>query len=229
MRNICLLSLGLIAVVASAQRIGGARGGGAVGGFRSGAGNLTPPITTGAPWVGSGRFSGSTGAPWFGSGRFSGSGFRYGRFGNFGNPYSSPYFGGYPLIYPFVGDYDLLWDYPLGYQTAPAFPPINNSIIVPEAQSAPTAPEPLKTANPVTKDYKWNEAEAPSGDQAATFTVALKDGSKRYAATAWVQDSKLHYLDAEGRQQVLSPDVIDRETTQSLNRQNHLDLQLPPG
>jgi hypothetical protein len=225
MRCICLLSLGLIAAVASAQRIGGPRGGGGIGGFGSGAGQLAPPITTGAPWFGSGQFSGSTGAPWFGSGQFSGSGFRHGRFGH---PYSSAYFGGYPLIYPFIGDYDLLWDYPLAYQTAPAFPPINNSIIVPEAQSAPPAQEPLKTANPVTKDYKWSEAEAPSGDQPATFTVALKDGSKRYAVTAWVQDSKLHYLDSEGRQQVLSSDLIDRETTQRLNRQNHLDLQLPP-
>jgi len=37
----------------------------------------------------------------------------------------------------------------------------------------------------------------------------------------------LHYLDLQGMQGTLSADVIDRETTQRLNKEKNLYLQLP--
>ena len=174
---------------------------------------------------GAGRF----GLPAVRDGRFFGSDFGFSeRFSRFANPYFSRYYGGYPFIYPFAGDFGFLWDYPPAYPMSAGYPPINNSITLgPDAPA--TAPEPAQPAHAVVKDYKWNESETSPTDQSATFTVALKDGSKRYAVTAWVQDNQLHYLDSGGHQRVLPAEVIDRETTEHLNRQNHLDLQLPPG
>lgn len=87
----------------------------------------------------------------------------------------------------------------------------------------------LRPANPVVQEYKWNEPTAAPENQAATFIIALKDGSKRYPTMAWVQGGQLHYIDSEGHQQVLSANVIDRDTTDRLNRQKNLNLRLPPG
>jgi hypothetical protein len=104
------------------------------------------------------------------------------------------------------------------------YPAADGTVIAPP--SAP--PPPPQPAHSVINEYKWNESGAASEDRATTFTIALNDGSKCYALTAWVQDGNLNYLDSEGRQQVLSSDRIDRDATQSLNRQKKLNLQLPP-
>lgn len=87
----------------------------------------------------------------------------------------------------------------------------------------------FKPANPVIQEYKWDQAAPGPEDQAATFTIALKDGSKRYATMAWVQNNQLYYLDSECHQQVLAANIIDRDTTERLNRQKNLNLSLPPG
>jgi uncharacterized protein YidB (DUF937 family) len=80
----------------------------------------------------------------------------------------------------------------------------------------------------VIHEYKWPKNEETGGG-ATAFTIALKDGSQRSAVAAWIQGGKLQYLDSEDRQQALSPDVIDRQTTDRLNEEKHLRLQLPPG
>jgi hypothetical protein len=90
------------------------------------------------------------------------------------------------------------------------------------------SPPPPKPAHSVINEYKWNESAAAVDDRTTTFTIALKDGSQCDAVAAWVQDGNLNYLDSEGRQQVLFSDRIDRDATQSLNRQKNIKLQLPP-
>jgi hypothetical protein len=87
----------------------------------------------------------------------------------------------------------------------------------------------FRPANPVVQEYKWDEPVTGPEDQAASFAIVLKDGSKRYAVMAWVQDGQLHYIDSEGHQQTLAANVIDRDTTHRLNRQKSLNLRLPPG
>lgn len=95
----------------------------------------------------------------------------------------------------------------------------------------PATPQPAESIHPaqaVIHEYKVDH-EAGEGGREITFTIALKDGSKRFAAASWVQDGKLHYVNSEGKQDILSPDSIDREATNRLNEQNHLRMQLPPG
>ena len=217
MRSIRLLSLLLIAMAASAQHAGGFRGGStgfrSGAGVRSGAGRFGPPAAPRQPVVRDGRFS------------RSGFGFS----GRFGNPYF-PYAG----LYPFIGDYDLFGDYGPAYLPPADYPANNKGLTAyPDAPGPSPAPPP-QTAHAVVAEYKWNEPAVASpavasNDQTATFTIALKDGSKRYPVTAWVQDGKLHCVDLGGHQEVLSTGVIDRDATQRLNHQKNLNLQLPPG
>ena len=77
-------------------------------------------------------------------------------------------------------------------------------------------------------EYKVNpEIAAAAGTQRA-FTIALKDGTMRSAVAFWVQKGKVHYIDPQDRQQVLSSDLIDRQATERLNREKNLAMQLPP-
>jgi hypothetical protein len=172
--------------------------GGSMAGFRSRPGRFGPAVVVRTP---AGRSS-----PFFGRGFNR-------RFGNFAGSYF-PYLG----AYPFIGDYVFAYSPPIEY---PAF---NSTEIVPPSPPPP----PLKPAHSVIHEYKWNESVAALDDRVTTFTIALKDGSKCYAVAAWVQDCNLNYLDSEGRQQVLSPDGIDRDATQNLNREKNIKLQLPP-
>jgi hypothetical protein len=143
----------------------------------------------------------------------------YGRgFGSrsgFGDGYL-PY-GAYPLF----GDYG---------QEFPAGPP-NTTYITNNAPAAlPPAysPEPPpKPAQGIIHDYKWPSEGPPATGEAAAFTIALKDGSRRSAVAAWVQDGTLHYVDGNGKKQVLASDIIDRDATERLNKEKNLAIHLP--
>jgi hypothetical protein len=141
-----------------------------------------------------------------------GFGFRHG----FANGYF-PFYGSYPLF----GDYG---------QEFPAAPP-NATYITNNAPAAPSAaypPEPpQKPANPVTHEYTWPNQGPPATGEAAVFTIALKDGSRRSALAAWVQDGMLHYVDGNGKKQVLASDIIDGDATQRLNKEKNLAIHLP--
>jgi hypothetical protein len=201
MRRFQFSSFLLIAMAASAQHATGVRGG-SVTGFRSGAGRFSPPTIATVPSR-QARFSG---------GRFNRP------FGNSAAPYSP-----YLWAYPFFGDYGLDYDLPSSEDRA-----TNNTIIVQPSPPPISPAPPAQPAHAEIKEYKWNEPAGAGGDGATTFTIALKDGSMRYPVAVWVQDRDLHFVDTQGRQQVLSSDLIDRITTERLNRQNNLNLQLPP-
>ena len=126
--------------------------------------------------------------------------------------------------YPYWGDYP----YPGLYAEEPPAPP-NVFVTAPAGgQAFPQPAAPVRPAQSVIHEYKWPKNEETGGG-ASTFTIALKDGSQRFAVAAWIEGGKLLYLDSEDRQQSLSSDVIDRQTTDRLNEEKHLRLQLPPG
>jgi hypothetical protein len=138
-----------------------------------------------------------------------------------GGRFRSPFIGSY---LPFWGDYP----YPGLYAEEPSPPP---NFVVPAPAAGQASPQPAARVQPaqsVIHEYKWPKSDETGGG-ATTFTIALKDGSQRFATAAWIQGGKLHYLDSEDRQQALSSDVIDRQTTDRLNEEKHLRLQLPPG
>jgi hypothetical protein len=137
--------------------------------------------------------------------------------GNFRSGYF-PYLG----AYPFIGDNGLAYTPPAGYVA------VNDTVIAQPSPQSMSPPPPSQSAHSVINEYTWNEPAAALDDLVTTFTIMLKDGSKRYAVAVWIQAGNLHYVDSQGRQQVLSSDLIDRDTTQRLNRQKNLKLQLPP-
>jgi hypothetical protein len=91
------------------------------------------------------------------------------------------------------------------------------------------SPPPPVPASSVIHEYNF-EAQAPTrpGEQ-PTLTIVLKDGSTREARASWMSGGKLHYVDLESQQQVLSPGVIDRQATARANEAKDLNLDLPPG
>jgi hypothetical protein len=133
--------------------------------------------------------------------------------GGFGARIGSPFIGPYWPDYGFASDY---------YGEEPSGPP-NGFFLTPPA--IPSQPVRL----PQTVIHEYTVPAGDAGSSATAFTIALKDGSQQSASAAWIQAGKLHYLDSQDRQQVLSPDVIDRPTTERLNEEKHLRLQLPPG
>jgi hypothetical protein len=139
----------------------------------------------------------------------------------FGNQFLSPYF---PIGGDYLGGDYLGGDYPegsAGYDNYYA-PAANFLSVQPQAR-------PL-VAHAVVNEYQWKDAGASATDTSSpTFTIALKDGSLRYAAATWSQNGQLYYVDSEGKQEVLSSNLIDRSATQRLNEEKKLRLQLPPG
>jgi hypothetical protein len=102
-------------------------------------------------------------------------------------------------------------------------PPIANFLSV-------ERPAPPLVAHAVVNEYRWKDAGVSAADRSSpTFTIALKDGSLRYAAATWLQNRQLYYVDSEGKQEVLSSNRIDRGATERLNEEKKLRLQLPPG
>jgi hypothetical protein len=237
--NMQLVALFLVATAAFAQRGGGFgggfRGGGVGRGFAGAApmdrgfarGSRGSVIIGGFPRGTS--FPQSIGLPPLspipplGATNFANPAFRFGRrFGAGFSPFYSPYFGAYlPL---FDGG-----TYGYGEQYSPG----TNIFIEGPATPAPASaytqappPEP-KPAAAVIHEYKWPGEPAAVSAEEGTFTIALKDGSKRSAIATWVQDNSLYYVEPGGKQQVLAAGRIDRDATQRLNRAKKLQPHLP--
>jgi hypothetical protein len=141
-------------------------------------------------------------------------------FGRFRNSFTGGY---WPLFgnYGFWGDYPNWADYPYAEEPSPPF------FMMPPAPVFAPPPAPARPVQSVIHEYPAPPASVGSASEATVFTIALKDGSQRSAIACWIQEGKLHYVDSRQRHQVLSPDVIDRETTERLNEEKHLRLELP--
>jgi hypothetical protein len=122
-------------------------------------------------------------------------------------PYGDDQYGGDEQLYPGTG-------YPMMSPGPPS-----------DITGAPRGP-----ATAVIHEYKVDKEQPAnvSGERPA-FTIVLRDGSTRSAVASWVQDSKLHYVDLRSRQQILLPDVIDRDATERANDRKNLRMELPPG
>ena len=139
--------------------------------------------------------------------RFPGRGGRGGLF----DPY------GFPLAF---GDYD----YPPNYEAPPVMAPQPPPIIV-------VPPPPPPPARSEIREYRLSPEAQPAaaapGDE-PKFAIALKDGSVRYAIATFVQGNSLAYVDPDGRQQRVSGEDVDRDTTKRLNQALKLNIYLPP-
>ena len=212
MGTLRLVVLALITTTAFGQHAGGFAAPSGVGIGRV----AGPPFGgTGAfPGTGRGRFGVGVNTPRIRSAFGPGQHFGYGN--GFGY--------GYPGYYPLFGYDQSLGGYPEEYPSG------GNVFVFPPAAetSGQPAPPPPQPASAVIHEYKVNPELATTAGTERAFTIALKDGSTRSAVAFWVQHGNLYYIDSQDRQQVLSSDLIDRETTERLNREKNLTMQLPP-
>lgn len=146
----------------------------------------------------------------------------------FGNGYGYPYGS-------LVGDYGLLGGYPYlnggvsAEYSDQSSPPPNAFFAPPPIGMTPQPAEPPPPVQAVVHEYAVPQGIGSNEASAETITIALKDGTRRSTVATWVQGGKLHYMDPDGKQQVLSADLIDRHETERLNREKQLEIQLPPG
>jgi hypothetical protein len=140
----------------------------------------------------------------------------------------APYF---PVSgYDYYAPYDSFYGSDIAANGYPEeYPPTGNVVIVQGGPGEGTQPAQPAPVSPVIHEYNFTGEPAHVAGSAPTFTILLKDGSTRSATAGWVQGGKLHYLDLESRQMVLSPEVIDRTATERANAEKSLRLDLPPG
>jgi len=147
----------------------------------------------------------------------------------------------YPVFYP---------DYGYGQQQSP-----NVTVVVPQ-QPAPTVvinqnygPEqqPPKTTVLESRESSglrvWDgsstksapqspegaDLRAPSSvpdDKPNIYLIALKDGTIRTAIGYWVEDGTLHYVTPQSSVNHVTLDMVDRESSEQLNRERKLDFDL---
>ena len=254
MRALLILSLGtLLAGGAMAQRGGGGHAGGGGhmggggGGFRGG-GSVGGGFRGGS--FGGGSFGGGFRGGSFGGG-FRGNGFvsNFGHFGGYGyRGYGfRGFYGGY---YPYWG-VGLGWGWPSYDYYDYGYPYYGASYTYPTYEAAPGIsvvypPQPGYTsayserAYPVSHTYDQYGQEinaapvaAPSaaaGNTAAAspiYLVAMKDGVIRAAASYWVNGQTLHYVTMEHREQQVPLSDVDRAMSSQLNRERHVQFNLP--
>lgn len=68
---------------------------------------------------------------------------------------------------------------------------------------------------------------APQADDKPTiYLIALKDSSIHSAIGYWVEDSTLHYVTPQGTANRVTLDQVDRDITEQLNRDRHIEFTL---
>jgi hypothetical protein len=147
----------------------------------------------------------------------------------------SRYGRGYGLYAPYfpISGYDFYAPYsPLYGESTGGYseeePPPGNVVIVQGGGGNPE-PAPLPPATSAIHEYNFDKEPAGVSGARPTFTIVLKDGSMRSATASWIQAGKLHYLDSQSRQMLLSSEVIDRDATERANAEKSLRIDLPPG
>ena len=245
----------LLALPVSAQRGGGGRGGGSHGGgsgFRSGGGfrgggGFRSGGFGGSGFRGSGGFGGGYyrggfrgGYGGYHRGYYPGSRFFFGAsFGLY--PYAYPYYGyygggfgyyGYPYsYYDYYGYPSSYYDY--GYAPAPSYYNYGYSpapaVVTYQADPAPL---PVRIYEPParTRPYVRDESETapPERDGRPIYLIAFKNQDNIRAAEAyWVTGATLHYVTLQHEQKQAPLDLVDRALSYRLNRERHVDFQLP--
>ncbi len=196
---------------------GGYRGGGmGSGGYRGGVGGGFH----GGAGPGFGGFSG------FRGGFSRGFGFGTAFYGGSYLPYSYPY-GGYGYGYYDSYPYDPYYSgYGYGYAAYNTSP--NVTVIYP-SQSQPASTVYVERATPVTRQYdQYGQEVASSGSGGSPiYLIAFKDHVIRAAVSYWVDGKTLHYITLEREEKQAALDAVDRDFSVQLNRERHVQIQLP--
>jgi hypothetical protein len=129
--------------------------------------------------------------------------------------------GFFPYALPLFTD-----GYDSGYSAEP------NVIIVQPPAPQVIVQQPPREVRSEIRDYTspapGPTAAAPVAPaEAATFVIALNDGSVRAASAVWVQDSVLHYVDNDDIHRQVPMKSVNRESTRKLNHERKLELWLP--
>jgi len=226
----CSLTIGLLAVF-SAASFAQHRAGGfpLLGPSYPGVGGALPIVN---PFAGNIPFAQRLGATVSAFPTYSGLSTGFGRgSGRRGGDRRQGYggLGAYPLLYPTFG--------PLGFASdQPAEQPMDQSVNTAPSGQPPVVinqyyntPPPQQGADQsAVQSYTapTEDRPAPSEDQ-PLFFIALKDSSVYTAVAYWVQDGALNYVTPQGRQNQVSLSLIDRDTTDRLNRGSKFQLHLP--
>lgn len=111
------------------------------------------------------------------------------------------------------------------YYAAPAAPVQNVVVFQPAPPAMAPAPEPQPSRpQSVIREYPRPEAEA--GPRA--YLLVLTNGTRVSASAVWVDGDDLRYIDPEGGHWRVTLHAIDRDATRRANREQDLDLRLPP-
>jgi hypothetical protein len=236
MQYVIWLSLfGLFSTQALAQRAGGF-GGFGHGGFGRGGVNVGGSHT-GFP---RGSFRGGS----FGR---SGFGFPSQGFGNFGLPPVGPIpplgvsafgnqfgfdnqFGFGPRFFSSSAFFPFAYPLFLGGDEA-VYPPAPNTIIVEPPPPPPVIVQqmPRETVRAAIHEYQPTAtAEPVPGQEQPAFAIVLNDGSVQSAVAVSVQDDVLQYVDPDGEHRRVPLETVDRQATRRVNREQKLELRLPP-
>lgn len=86
---------------------------------------------------------------------------------------------------------------------------------------------PLAPAAPPKAEMHEYSHPAASSEKDQTFAIVLKDGSVLSAVAVTSQAGGLYYVDPDGAHRLVKLEALDREATMRLNRERHLQLQVP--
>jgi len=222
----------LLAGPAMAQRGGGGGHGGGGGGFHGG-GGMGGGGFHGGGGIGSGGFRGGIGSGFRGG--YGGFGYGYGYrgygygLGFYGGyyPYGYGYWPGYYDYYPYNYSYS---PYAYGYGSYNTSP--NVTVVYPQ-QTQASGPVYVERASPVIHEYdQYGQEVAPSGGSGGgsaspIYLIAFQDHAIRAAAAYWVDGRTLHYITLQHEEKQTPLDTVDRDLSLRLNRERHVQLQLP--
>jgi hypothetical protein len=162
-------------------------------------------------WMGGGHGGGFRSPGFFGLSR---------GFNRFGNGYNQNGFGGYG--FGDAGYFDSDFGGYADQGPMQAAPP---AVVVVPMMPPPPPPPPPPPIRSSIQEYSWPAANRSS---AATFAIATKDGTVRYASSVWSQDGSLMFVSPEGQSGKLDLASIDVPATGRLNSERGLTLQIPP-
>jgi hypothetical protein len=60
------------------------------------------------------------------------------------------------------------------------------------------------------------------------YLIALKDHNVRLALTYWIESGNLHYVTEDHQMKQVPLSEIDRDLSERLNRERHMNFRLPP-
>jgi len=106
-----------------------------------------------------------------------------------------------------------------------AYAPPAPSVVMIEQPPLYVAVPMAPVAPPKAEMHEYSHPAAQDGEE--TFALVLKDGSVLSAVAVTSQAGGLYYVDPDGAHRLVKLDALDREATMKMNRERHLQLQIP--